>query len=107
MTPKTMTIKGKRFVLVPEKVYNQLADAILPPFPLPDAKGNYPAEETALVSIARNLIARRLALGWSQAELAKRAGVRVETVNRIERLRHSPSIRTVDKIDRALARGSR
>lgn len=104
MTQNIMTIKGRRFVLVPEEMYSQLTEASLPAFPPADANGNYPADETMLVSIARNLMKRRLALGWSQAELAGRAGVRVETINRIERLRHAPSVRTVDKIDGALAK---
>ena len=74
----------------------------MPRFPEPNARGHFPAAETFAVSIARGIIRRRRALGWSQAELARRAGVRVETVNRIERAKHSPSVRTVDKIDSAL-----
>jgi transcriptional regulator with XRE-family HTH domain len=37
-------------------------------------------------------------------ELARRAGIRLETLNRIERGQSSPSVRTVEKIDRALAK---
>jgi ribosome-binding protein aMBF1 (putative translation factor) len=73
-----------------------------PPFPSADADGNYPAVEFARVSLARTIVARRRAAGWSQAKLAARAGVRTETVNRLETGKHSPNVRTVDKIDAAL-----
>jgi transcriptional regulator with XRE-family HTH domain len=50
----------------------------------------------------RAIIARdREQTGWSQAELARRAGIRVETLNRIETGKHSPSIATMQKIDLA------
>lgn len=107
MSYKTVTVKGRRFVLVPEEEYNGLAEKELPRFPEPNAKGHYPARETMAVSMARGIIRRRRALGWSQAELAKRAGMRVETINRIELAKHSPSIRTVDKIDKALNSGEK
>ncbi|MGH7135995.1 MAG: helix-turn-helix domain-containing protein, partial [Pirellulales bacterium] len=61
-----------------------------------------PAVETARVLLARDLIRSRRALGWSQAELARRAGVRLETLDRLERATHSPSIATVEKLERAL-----
>jgi ribosome-binding protein aMBF1 (putative translation factor) len=74
----------------------------LPSLPPADARGHYPAVEFAYASIARTIITRRKAAGWSQAELAAKAGVRMETVNRLESGRHSPNVRTVDKIDAAL-----
>ena len=37
----------------------------------------------------------------TQAELAKRARVRVETLSRLEHAKHSPNVATVDKIVRA------
>lgn len=51
------------------------------------------------------MIRARRALGWSQAELARRAGVRVQTLDRLERGTHSPSVAVVDKLDRALKAG--
>lgn len=69
---------------------------------MPD--GNYSAVETARILLARDLIRARRALGWSQAELARRAGVRVQTLDRLERGTHSPSV-VVDKLDRALKAG--
>ena len=67
-----------------------------------DADGNWPALEYARVSLARKIIRHRRRLGLTQTELARRAGIRPETLNRIEQGKRSPSVRTVDKIDRAL-----
>jgi transcriptional regulator with XRE-family HTH domain len=64
--------------------------------------GNYPALEYVAASLARDIISARRRVGLSQAELARRAGIRVETLNRIERMKDPPSVRTVEKIDRAL-----
>jgi transcriptional regulator with XRE-family HTH domain len=66
--------------------------------------GNFDANAYARASLARKLIRDRRAAGFSQAELARRAGIRVETLNRIERLKLTPSVATVEKIDRALRR---
>jgi DNA-binding XRE family transcriptional regulator len=75
-------------------------------FPLPprDSRGNYPAAEALQVSIARSILRGRLAAGLTQVELARRAGIRTETLNRIEKGKHAPSVSTVEKIERALAR---
>jgi transcriptional regulator with XRE-family HTH domain len=54
--------------------------------------------------LARKLIRDRVAAGLTQRELATRAGVRVETLCRIETGKHTPSVPTVDKLDRALKR---
>jgi len=78
------------------------APATLPALPLPDAEGNYPARETLRVILAQQIIRRREAAGWAQVELAQRAGVRQETVSRIERGKNAPNVATVDKLDRAL-----
>jgi ribosome-binding protein aMBF1 (putative translation factor) len=74
----------------------------LPALPAPDAEGNYPAAEALDVVVARQIIRRRHAAGWSQVELAQRAGVRQETVSRVESGKHVPNVATVDKLDRAL-----
>jgi ribosome-binding protein aMBF1 (putative translation factor) len=77
--------------------------ATLPLMPPADADGHYPAAETLQVIIARQITGRRRQAGWSQAELAKRAGIRPATVVRLESGKHPPNVRTVEKIDRALA----
>jgi DNA-binding XRE family transcriptional regulator len=108
MTIGSLTIGGRRFVVVPEDEFKKLttgtsaSDDGLPPLPQPDSRGNVPAIAYARAGLARKLILGRRAAGWSQAELARRAGVRSETVNRIERGRNTPDMRTFAKLERAL-----
>ena len=100
---QTITLAGQRFVILPEADYRELVgETWEPPLPSPDAQGNYPAVESARVLLARKLIRRRREAGLTQAELARRAGVRVETLSRLEHAKHSPNVATVDKIVRTL-----
>ena len=102
---QAITLAHERFVVLPESEYlrlRSLAGEDEPPMPPPDANGNYPAAEALQISIARSILRHRLALGLTQADLARRAGIRPETLNRIEKAQHSPSVPTVDRIDRAL-----
>ena len=71
-----------------------------------DLEGNVPALEFIRVSIARDIIRERKARGLTQERLAELAGVRQETLSRIESGKHSPTVRTVEKIDRALKRAA-
>ena len=52
----------------------------VPPLPEPDAHGRFPAIAYARASLARKIIRRRRALGMSQSDLARRAGLRVAGV---------------------------
>lgn len=74
----------------------------LPPYPEPDARGNFPAVDYARVSIARDILTARARARLSQEELAERAGIRVETLCRLEWGKRSASLRTLVAIDRAL-----
>jgi DNA-binding XRE family transcriptional regulator len=76
----------------------------LPAYPTADEKGNLPALDYCRVSIARDIIKKRRALDFTQEQLAKLAGLRLETLIKLESGKHSPSVRTVDKIDQALKR---
>lgn len=109
MTHATLSMNGKTFVLVPEAVYRDLTAnrATTPDFPAADDDGNFPAIETGRVSIAREVIRRRQAAGLSQKALAASAGIRVETLNRIERARVTADTATITKIERALKRAER
>ena len=109
MSHATLSMNGKRFVLVPEAEYRRLASGrgAVPEFPAPDAQGNFPAVATARVSIAREVIRRRQAAGLSQKSLATAAGIRVETLNRIEKARVTADTATIAKIERALKRAER
>jgi DNA-binding XRE family transcriptional regulator len=78
----------------------------LPPLPEPDEEGNVPALEFTRTSIARDIIRERNRLGLTQEELAGLAGVREETICRLELGLNSPTVRTVQKIDDALKRAA-
>jgi len=45
----------------------------------------------------------RIRHGWTQTELARRSGIRLETISRIESGKHIPRQETLLKLDRALA----
>jgi len=103
--PVLRTMNGKRVVILDEAEYirlKQKADEWEPPLPEPDTEGNYPAREYVLAFNARDVLRARRRLGLTQAELARRAGIRVETLNRLEKAKHHPSVATMGKIDRAL-----
>ena len=105
LKPAYRTIKGKRMVLLREADFEELvrlADLWEPALPAADAAGNRPADGYAAVSLARDILRARRKLGLSQVELARRAGIRPETLNRIEQGRNKPSVPTIAKIDRAL-----
>lgn len=101
--PQNITLDGKQYVIVPRDEFERLSRAArLPPLPEPDAEGNYPAIEYARASLARKIILRRESLGWTQAELARQAGIRVETLCRIETGKVTPTVGSIDKLDHAL-----
>lgn len=103
--PMTLTLRRKSYVVLEEAEYRHLARLKrLPPLPEPNERGNYPAVPAAHAIIARGIIIDRSALGLSQKDLAGLAGIRVETLNRIEKARVTPDTATIVKIDRALKR---
>ena len=109
MIRETVIIRGKRCVAIEESELRRLErragrEDPLPPLPPADAKGNRPALEYIQVSIARDIIKERRSLGLSQSRLAELAGLRQETLSRLESGKHSPTVRTVEKIDQALKR---
>ena len=78
-----------------------------PRLPQRDARGNYPAAEALQVSIAKSILRGRRAAALTQIELARLADIRPETLNRIEKGKHAPSVATLEKIDRALAKAKK
>ena len=106
MSNQTLCLAGKSYVVLERAEYERLATlakaADLPPLPKPDRKGNYPAVEFGCATIARSIIRDRVKAGLSQKQLAKLAGIRAETLCRIETGRNIPSVPTVEKIDKAL-----
>ena len=101
--PQSVMLEGKEYVVIPRSEFDRLSRAArLPPLPEPDADGNYPAVEYARVSLARKLILRREAAGVTQADLARASQLRVETLCRIESGKVTPTLGSIQKLDRAL-----
>jgi predicted transcriptional regulator len=75
---------------------------VLPPLSSSDADGNRPALETCNIIIARKFVSRRIKAGLTQKELARRAGVRLETICRVGGGKQRPSRETILRIDAAL-----
>ena len=82
MTLQMIEVKGERFVLVPEKEFQRMAE--VPALPEPAADGTVDAIAYARASVARDLVMARRRAGLTQAQLAKAAKVRQETVSRLE-----------------------
>lgn len=98
---QTLTIEGKRYYLLDEQEYSKLK--ALPELPGKDKSGGIPAVSYVRTLIARRIIQARQSRGWTQAELARRAGIRPETLNRIEKCHQSADPASIEKIDAALA----
>src|SRR5437016_7249498 len=98
-----LELAGTRLVVLQESEYEQLCrragetadDGDLPAFPKPDAQGHLPAVEYGRISLARDLIRDRKSAGLSQQRLAELAGVREETVSRLESGKHSASVSSI------------
>jgi ribosome-binding protein aMBF1 (putative translation factor) len=80
----------------------ETVDVSLPP--ARKKSGRRPAAAYILASIAREIVADLAAAGLTQQALAKRAGIRQETLSRIESGKHTPTLKTLKKIDRALGK---
>jgi DNA-binding XRE family transcriptional regulator len=74
----------------------------MPSLPRPAKDGSVRAIEFARADIAREVVRRRISAGMSQQKLAKRVGVRPETISRLEAGKHLPRTETMERIDRAL-----
>ena len=108
MSLQTLNLMGREFVVIERREYERLARArggerdTLPPLPKADTHGNVPAVAYGRALLARRLVLARRRAGLTQAELARRASIRPETLNRLEKGRHNPDERTFNKIEAAL-----
>jgi DNA-binding XRE family transcriptional regulator len=108
MAHATMTMDGKTFVLVPQQEYKKFVERSGgPPLPASDENGNVDALAYMRASMGRKIIARREAVGLTQKALAAAAGVRIETLNRVENAKVTPDTATIVKIDKALRKAER
>ncbi len=96
-----LLLDGRRYVVLAEEAYLDLLEAA-GGSSSPDPAG-WAAWQKDADSLGRRLGERRRQAGLSQAELARAAGIRVETLNRIERGRTSPDYGTVRRLVLALA----
>jgi DNA-binding XRE family transcriptional regulator len=95
-----MELDGVRYVILHESVYEFLCKKAKV------KQADSPVDDTTLsqglgmdrASLAKKLVRRRRATGLSQIELARRAGIRPETLNRIERGRTTPDFATIRKL---------
>ncbi len=101
---KSCSPAARRRATRPGEPKPPVGDQALPPWPPVDADGTSNALESARVSIARTLIQDRRAAGLSQQRLSELAGVRQETISRIESGKHTATVRVIDKLDKALRR---
>jgi len=95
----TLNIDGIDYVVNPRAEY----EGRWPKLPAIDAPGERPAKSAVLAVIARSLIRRRTEAGLDQKGLAALAGIRAETISRIESGRYRPRRETMLRIDQAIA----
>ena len=111
MDRTNVNLGGTDYVILPRAEFERLSSlakvAEMPPLPGPDKDGNYPAIEYSRASLARKLIRDRAEAGLSQRELAHLAGVREETICRLETGKHTASVPTVDKIAKAIKKAAK
>ncbi len=95
-----LELAGVRYVILREAVFGQLCRKakVSPSSDTVSEQSLSSAFNVDGALLADKLIRRRKAAGLSQAELARRAGVRCETLNRIERGKTTPDFATVRKL---------
>jgi DNA-binding XRE family transcriptional regulator len=93
-------LDGIRYVILRESLFERLCEkaGVEPRSASSTEEAPTLGFDVDRASLAGKLIRRRRAAGLSQAELARRAGIRAETLNRIERGRTTPDFATVRKL---------
>jgi ribosome-binding protein aMBF1 (putative translation factor) len=95
MHTHNVILDGREYVMVPRAQWERLQTTR-------SSKREYTLDDVRQ-SLAAKMVRRRESAGLTQAELARRAGVRQETISRLENSQHMPSPRTFDKLDRILS----
>jgi DNA-binding XRE family transcriptional regulator len=102
--PQVLAIKGVRYVLITESEYLKSTGA-KPRYrrtPKGKAVETLDALQFAARSIGKKIAALRQESGLTQLELARKAGLRPETVSRIERGEANPTARTIASLLKAM-----
>jgi ribosome-binding protein aMBF1 (putative translation factor) len=97
---RRVELDGVRYVILRESAFESLCEKAGVDHSRPEAQDGLLESRLDLdrATLAEKLVRRRRAAGLSQAELARRAGIRPETLNRIERGRTTPDFATVRKL---------
>ena len=97
---RSVELDGIRYVILRDSVFQWLCQqGRVQPRRAPAGEDPLaPGFDLDRASLAEKLVRRRHAAELSQAELARRAGIRAETLNRIERGRSTPDFTTVRKL---------
>jgi len=99
ITYTRLELDGVKYIVLRETLFERLCEragmSLESDVGGPTLPSGLPAEPASLTA---KLKRRRQATGLSQAELARRAGVRPETLNRIERGRTMPDFATIRKL---------
>ena len=95
-----LELGGVRYVILRETLFDQLCQKAGVVDARSAASENLAISDLGMdeTSMAAKLIRRRQAAGLTQAGLARRAGIRPETLNRVERGRTTPDFTTVRKL---------
>ncbi len=107
LTYEVVELGGTRYAILPEVLLRQVCrrakvQAVAPRERQAGPDGLLQAEQFDARVLADRLVARRKQAGLSQAQLARRAGVRAETLNRIERNKVTPDYATIRKLVTAI-----
>jgi DNA-binding XRE family transcriptional regulator len=104
---QVLTLNGVRYAVLRERALRAVCRhagveaTVSPAGPGEESAGSDAAAMDPVV-LAGRIAERRRAVGLTQAELARRAGVRIETLNRIERGRTTPDFSTIRKLVEAI-----
>ena len=93
-TAQKLQVAGRPFVLIPESEYRRLVRCAEEP--TADAVG------FSKTSIGRDLRRKRSRARLTQAQVAAKSGIRLETLSRLENGHGNPTVTTVRRILRAL-----
>lgn len=105
LTYGVLLLDGQRYAVLPERTLAELAEragVAATPAGADPTPGDVTAVSLDRARLARRLAQRRQRVGLTQAVLAQRAGIRVETLNRIERGHTNPDFATVRKLVEAI-----